>query len=77
MDTEYRDLSQIVIESACSLLKDPVVLSEYFIAEALERRQKGIINIKDAKELSGEYLAVLCESRAEDYETAPRSLIGP
>ncbi len=63
MDTEYHDFSQIVVESACSMLNNPGVLSEHLIAEALERRHKGTVNIKDAKELVEDYLAVVCESR--------------
>jgi hypothetical protein len=60
---EYPDFSQVVAESACSILNNPGVLSEYFIAEALERRHKGAINIKDARELIEDYLTALCESR--------------
>ncbi len=47
------------------MLNNPGVLSDYFIAEALERRHKGTINIRDAKELVEDYLSVLCESRSD------------
>lgn len=33
------DFSQMVSESACSMLNDPGAISEYLIAKALKRRQ--------------------------------------
>ncbi len=63
MESGYSDFSQIAVESACSMLNNPGVLSEYFIAEALERRHKGTINLKNARELIEDYLTTLCQSR--------------
>ena len=63
MGSQYLDFSQVVRESACSMLNDPGVLSDFFVAEALKRGRGKDINIQDAKELIRDYLSILCESR--------------
>ncbi len=64
MATQYPDFSQIVRESACSMLNDPGALSEFIVARTLERGNHGMaINIQDARELIKDYLNVLCENR--------------
>jgi len=70
MPDQYPEFSEMVRESACAMLNNPGLLSEYFITRALERRHKGTINIQDARELIEDYLTVLCESprsRDTDY----------
>ncbi len=63
MNSQYSDFSQVVRESACSMLNDPGVLSDSFIAEALKRGRGKAINLQDAKELVRDYLSLLCEKR--------------
>ncbi len=63
METSYGDFSEIVRDSACSMLNDPGVLSDVVIGKALQRRHEGTIGIQDAREFIEDYLRVLCRSR--------------
>ncbi|HSR11576.1 MAG TPA: hypothetical protein VLS90_09010 [Thermodesulfobacteriota bacterium] len=69
-------LPQITRDSACALLNNPQVVSEYFIAQVLKRRQKGSINLHDARELIEDYLTALCGGNSHKRETAPGALAG-
>ncbi len=63
MASEYLDFPQVVTESACAMLNNPGVLSDFVIAETLEHGRAKDINFQDAKELIKDYLNVLCKAR--------------
>ena len=63
MASEYGDFSEVVKDSACTMLHDPGAVSEFIVAEALERGRAKDVNLQDAKELIRDYLSVLCANR--------------
>ena len=63
MASKYADFPQAVKESACTLLQDPRTVSEFIVAEALERGRAKDLNMQDAKEMIRDYLTVRCASR--------------
>ncbi len=63
MASDYRDFSQVVKDSACTMLHDPGAVSEIHIAEALGHGRAKDVNLQEAKELFEDYLTLLCSDR--------------
>ena len=63
MVSEYTDFSQVVKDSACTMLQDPGAVSEFRIAEVLGRGRAKDVNLQEARELIEDYLTLLCSNR--------------